>query len=1097
MQENPIRYQDLITPDDSIEKLISQLEQLQTAYNGMANDVKRQAVEVSNSLKTVSGATAEGRKAISEQSEEAKRLERAYKQLDAALASNAKEIARLNMVKREANQYNKLMVQRGEQEIKTMKQIKEASYNQLSAQYSLNKAYLNSLTVSERRIKKNKELLESTKAIYEEMKKYQAETGKNQLNVGNYPDLSQVEKLLGGLSGKLGITGKLTELVTSKTALMTAAVTAGTAAVVAATKAWADYNGELSQQMQVASVTTRLQGEELTNLVAAARSLAGVYDTDFREVINAANTLMAQFGATGEEAIDIIKDGMQGMILGDGGKLLQMIQQYAPAFRDAGISAKQLVAIIQNSEGGIFTQENMNAIVMGIKNIRLMTNSTRDALAKIGIDGEQITKKLNDGTMTIFDALKLVSGALQDVEGGSQAAGEVMQQVFGRQGTAVGTNLAKAIDSLNTNLDETKLQTGEVGKSLATLNEETEKLEKNLIEIFGLNGWQEMANTIKTELLFTLNFTLETLQNIYNTIEAIGDATGFPKLVNTVLEVIGPLGNVYGLLRSIKNLAGGGGEGGGNVDPEEEYQRQVAEMQARNARARKFYEEQQKRLGLAGGGGMTPANTTKPKGGSQKNNTLKEQEQQEKQSLELRRKYQDTLLELIEDENTRERAKLIAHYDRQIEDLQIKLEKEKKLTEDDRRVINDQIVALEQVKETKLADLWEKQLAKEQQANEKARKAAEQAKQASLKEQEKLIEIQFDIQNEEIDQLEVSENKKTEMRLKAEKERLQKLLALYEKDGKILSAEEKKLIETQISGIDKQLGDNKKSRDMYDMLGLNLDDEKKEAISQSVTFAMDQLNQFMNAYVEAANKKRELADAAVDKAQSVLEKEIEARNNGYANEVETARKELELAKKNQQKAIEEQRKAQKAQQAIQAIEQMGNLVSASALIWSQLGFPWALAAIGVMWGSFAAAKIKAAQVTKMDTETYGEGTVELLQGGSHQSGNDIDLGRKPNGTRRRAEGGEFFAVINKRSSRKYRQIIPDVMHSLNDGTFAEKYTSAYDGGSLIVNEDRRTDISGLSADVRKIREQGESERYVDGNGNTVEQYKNLRRLIRR
>lgn len=1078
MQENPIRYQDLITPDDSIEKLISQLEQLQTAYNGMSNDVKRQAVEVSNSLKTVSGATAEGRKAISEQSEEAKRLERAYKQLDAALASNAKEIARLNMVKREANQYNKLMVQRGEQEIKTMKQIKEASYNQLSAQYSLNKAYLNSLTVSERRIKKNKELLESTKAIYEEMKKYQAETGKNQLNVGNYPDLSQVEKLLGGLSGKLGITGKLTELVTSKTALMTAAVTAGTAAVVAATKAWADYNGELSQQMQVASVTTRLQGEELTNLVAAARSLAGVYDTDFREVINAANTLMAQFGVTGDEAIEIIKDGMQGMILGDGGKLLQMIQQYAPAFRDAGISAKQLVAIIHNSEGGIFTPENMNAIVMGIKNIRLMTNSTRDALAKIGIDGEKITKQLNEGTISIFDALRMVSDALNSVESGSQDAGEVMQQVFGRQGAMAGTNLAKAIKTLNTDLDETKLQTGTVGESLAKLNEQTERLEQNLIEIFGLPGWQEVINFLETELLFELNFVLETLQNIYKTIELIGDATGFPKFVNTVLEVIGPLGNVYGLLRSIKNLAGGKGSEDGlyNGEAEEVGTFTIYRPPVENAQV------------------TTP---TKPKGGGKKDNTLREQEQQEKQSLELRRKYQDTLLELIEDENTRERAKLIAHYDRQIEDLQIKLEKEKKLTEDDRKVINDQIVALEQVKQVKLADLWEKQLAKEQQANEKARKAAEQAKQASLKEQEKLIEIQFDIQNEEIDQLEISENKKTEMRLKAEKERLQKLLALYEKDGKILSAEEKKLIETQISGIDKQLGDNKKSRDMYDMLGLNLDDEKKEAISQSVTFAMDQLNQFMNAYVEAANKKRELADAAVDKAQSVLEKEIEARNNGYANEVETARKELELAKKNQQKAIEEQRKAQKAQQAIQAIEQMGNLVSASALIWSQLGFPWALAAIGVMWGSFAAAKIKAAQVTKMDTETYGEGTVELLQGGSHQSGNDIDLGRKPNGTRRRAEGGEFFAVINKRSSRKYRAIIPDVMNRLNDGTFAEKYMSAYDGGSLIVNEDRRTDISGLSADVRKIREQGESERYVDGNGNTVEQYKNLRRLIRR
>ena len=42
-EQNPIRYQDLIAPDDSIEKLIGQLEQLQEVYGKMAEDIKRQA----------------------------------------------------------------------------------------------------------------------------------------------------------------------------------------------------------------------------------------------------------------------------------------------------------------------------------------------------------------------------------------------------------------------------------------------------------------------------------------------------------------------------------------------------------------------------------------------------------------------------------------------------------------------------------------------------------------------------------------------------------------------------------------------------------------------------------------------------------------------------------------------------------------------------------------------------------------------------------------------------------------------------------------------------------------------------------------------
>jgi hypothetical protein len=149
-----------------------------------------------------------------------------------------------------------------------------------------------------------------------------------------------------------------------------------------------------------------------------------------------------------------------------------------------------------------------------------------------------------------------------------------------------------------------------------------------------------------------------------------------------------------------------------------------------------------------------------------------------------------------------------------------------------------------------------------------------------------------------------------------------------------------------------------------------------------------------------------------------------------------------------------------------------------------------------MWGSFAAAKIKAAEVTKSSNEQYGEGTVELLQGGSHQSGNDIDLGTKRDGTRRRAEGGEFFAVINKRNSRKYRQVIPDVIHALNAGTFEQKFQHAYDGvdGMAInVQQGKAQDLKGLESDVKAIREQGDRQSYTDNRGTHV-LYKNLHRI---
>lgn len=282
-------------------------------------------------------------------------------------------------------------------------------------------------------------------------------------------------------------------------------------------------------------------------------------------------------------------------------------------------------------------------------------------------------------------------------------------------------------------------------------------------------------------------------------------------------------------------------------------------------------------------------------------------------------------------------------------------------------------------------------------------------------------------------------------------------------------------------------------KDIYDLLGLKLDDKGKEAISTSLQYAMDAIQSLVDARAAAADAAVESANKEVEAAQNKLDAELEARRQGYANNVQMAQKELDMAKRNQEKALKEQEKAQKAQLALQAVMQATNLVSATALILSQFGIPWAIPMIATMWAAFAAAQIKARQVTKQ--EQYGDGTVELLEGGSHQSGNDIDLGTKPDGTRRRAEGGEFFAVINKRSSRRFRKIIPDVINSLNNGTFANKYMQAYGGADGVVFNvsGENPDLRELSADVREIKEQNRRKIYTDRNGNTVETYKNLTR----
>ena len=320
--------------------------------------------------------------------------------------------------------------------------------------------------------------------------------------------------LIDDIGKKFGINANLTELLTSRTALMTAGIGASIAVITKATEAWAGYNKELAKQDQQTKVITGLDDAGAKKMTDSIRAMVDTYNVDFRQAVEAANTLMSQFGESGEKATQLLRDGLRGMLQGDGPKLLQMIQQYAPAFRDAGVSARQLVAVIQNSEGGIFTAENMNAIVMGIKNIRLMTNQTSEALAKLGIDGQQMSRQMNDGSMTVFDALKQVASKLKDCEAGSQTAGEVMQTVFGKQGAMAGQNLANAIEGLNLNLEETKRQTGELGDAYADLQKANENLNKAIRDCFEYDGWEQMATGIQSKLVGALAAVLQKIGDI-------------------------------------------------------------------------------------------------------------------------------------------------------------------------------------------------------------------------------------------------------------------------------------------------------------------------------------------------------------------------------------------------------------------------------------------------------------------------------------------------------------------------------------------------------------------------------------------------------
>lgn len=1158
---NPIKYSDLVKPDNSITDLINQLDQLSDAYMNTLSNIKSEAISVRAALAGVSGATEDGRKTIKGATTDTDRLTRAARDLAFAESENAKRLAELKQAQKEANEINKLVVK--------INQSAEGSYNRLSAQYSLNKIFLNNMTVEEREATEDgRKLVAETKAIYEEMKRLQEATGKTSLNVGNYSDAAK------------GLTTQI-ENQTKQLALLRLEGKQGTA----------EYQ-QLSKETAMLRDAVKDATDEITRMASDTSNLDAVLGAAAAASggFAAFTGAMELFGAESEDVQEAQKKLQAVIAITTGVQAIQNAVQKQSAVM-LGISRIQMAALSKAQVyNRLVTMQGTKATLAATvaqKAFNLVASANPYvllALALVTVVGALVLfasntdksaknqQKLNEAQKVWLDYLETEATEMNRVS--NERVAQLNREL----------NVAKA---RNASLSETRKIEDEIleerikahNKSVGFYGQELDDLEANRAKLKQLHEMLLQVNTAKARGDSKIRIDVD----LDGTIDKV-------KVDEAIDAIQGQIDNVGRAVNIAVNLKTEGAE----LDAERKIQAAQRQQENRNAAKaetdilrkaedarialiKNLFDQQRAQRQAANARAIadiqlqlrTEVNLTVKarKALNDQIVTLREQlavdmvdiaNKQRAAELAAERTTQDARLALMAEGAEKQREQLQVEYTRQIQDITTRLETERGLTEKQVEELLTQQTLLQQQYAKELGELndqitidqMQKEAARTQLRLDAAREGSEEEikLRIQLLQQQRAIELaenrqlaedvrqseadinaKYDAQvlNEtrtlnqeralllfdqmqaleasEFDLIRNSEERKTRFRLDQEKKRLQKVLQLNAQYGGLMTDQEVQTIKNTIAKIDQEIEKSKgdeRGKDIYGLFGLNLDDEQKEAISTSVSFAMEQLQTFLDAKLAAADAAVTAADKEVDATQRRLDAELEARANGYASNVVAAQKDLDLARKTQEKALKDQQKAQKAQQAIQTIQQIGNLVTASALIWSQLGFPGAIPAIAVMWGSFAASKIKAAQLSKQaqggESESYGDGTVELLAGGSHQSGNDVDLGTKQDGTRRRAEGGEFFAVINKRNSRRFRKLIPDVIKSLNNGTFTRKYMAAYDGanGLSVTLHNDNPDISDLKNDVREIKEQNRRRSFVDGNGNTIVSYKNLKRKIK-
>lgn len=464
----------------------------------------------------------------------------------------------------------------------------------------------------------------------------------------------------------------------------------------------------------------------------------------------------------------------------------------------------------------------------------------------------------------------------------------------------------------------------------------------------------------------------------------------------------------------------------------------------------------------------------------------------------------------------RERERIIAEYDSIIYNMKAKsieaqVELVKKGSEEELALLihQNEIARQLALAQNKLKPAEERQSESEinAQFNKRGAQIKGQTQMTNFDEAQAAAEAEFNI-------VKHNENQITIFKLKAEQDRWKQMVKLAKEGAIDWSDAQLKEAEATIKKLQRQIDEAGNFMNLIKDKGfggalltkLGFDGDQIAALSEATNIVLENIKAIADAEVEAAEQAVAAAEKRVEAAQSAYDAEVEGRNNGYANNVATAKKELQQEKKNQaqkEKLLEE---AKRRQEAINTVIQASSLITASANLWSSfssipiIGPALAIAAIAAMWTSFAVAKVKAAQVTKAASQEYGEGGFEVLEGGSHASGNDIDLQTKNSrGKNMRAEGGEAMAIINKRSTRRYRRMLPALVDSINKGTFEEKFSRAFETGEQlsqnVTYQQQIVDLSQLEEDVKALKRNSEHQYYAMPDGSYIEKKRNVLRRM--
>ncbi|MDD4375119.1 MAG: phage tail tape measure protein [Bacteroidales bacterium] len=328
----------------------------------------------------------------------------------------------------------------------------------------------------------------------------------------------QMQKQVGGLKGML------------KGAAVAAGALFAADKIMDAARAVGEYAKKMSTASGEVEKLMGLQGAALNAVTGQATALADVYDVDMKDSISGMNQLMVTFGENSKSAFNIMNAGLASAANANG-DFLEQLQEYSIHFKEAGLQASEMVAILaEGNKMGVFNDKAADTIKEGSIRLREMTKATKEAIDGIGLSSTAIEQGIKTGTITMFEAMQQVSARLQNLPPESAAVGTALADIFGGPGEDA-LQFVFALDDVNTDLRQVILNAGGAAAANMKYAESMAKFNEMGAQVFG--GWNTLITNIKTAFMdFAVNaiqYSVDIINKfikLYNESEDVKKAVG-------------------------------------------------------------------------------------------------------------------------------------------------------------------------------------------------------------------------------------------------------------------------------------------------------------------------------------------------------------------------------------------------------------------------------------------------------------------------------------------------------------------------------------------------------------------------------------------